>query len=183
MLTLKQIYDDKDAIIAGLEKKHFNNAHDAIEGVIAIDQARKAAQQKKDAASAQMNQLSKSIGQLMAKGEREQAEQVKAQTAQLKEDIKTFEAEMAAAEEKQLQALLQIPNVPYSLVPEGSGAEDNLAVKVGGWKFGQPLQCLDQEPEKAFSAEGAAIALKDWPESENPQQAFAKLPHWELAKK
>ena len=97
MLTLKQIYDDKDAIIAGLEKKHFNNAHDAIEGVIAIDQARKAAQQKKDAASAQMNQLSKSIGQLMAKGEREQAEQVKAQTAQLKEDIKTFEAEMAAA--------------------------------------------------------------------------------------
>ena len=74
-----------------------------------------------------MNQLSKSIGQLMAKGEREQAEQVKAQTAQLKEDIKRYEAEMAAAEEKQLQALLQIPNVPYGLVPEGTGAEDNLA--------------------------------------------------------
>lgn len=183
MLTLKQIYDDKDAIIAGLEKKHFNNAHDTIEGVIAIDQERKAAQQKKDAASAQMNQLSKSIGQLMGQGKREEAEQVKAQTAQLKEDIKTYEGEMSAAEERLTQALLQIPNVPYALVPEGTNAEDNLAVKVGGWNFGAPLKCLDQDSDKAFCAEGAAIALKDWPESENPQPAFAKLPHWELAKK
>ena len=71
MLTLKQIYDDKQGVIAGLEKKHFNNAHDTIESVIAIDGERKAAQQRKDAASAQLNQLSKSIGALMAKGQRD----------------------------------------------------------------------------------------------------------------
>ena len=67
MLTLKQIYDDKEAIIAGLEKKHFNNAREVIEGVIAIDAARKAAQQKKDNASAELNQISKSIGMLILK--------------------------------------------------------------------------------------------------------------------
>ncbi len=183
MLTLKQIYDDKQGVIAGLEKKHFNNAHDTIESVIAIDGERKAAQQRKDAASAQLNQLSKSIGALMAKGQREEAEQVKAQTAKLKEDIKTFEAEMAAAEERLTSLLLTIPNVPYALVPEGASAEDNLAVKVGGWAFGEGLKALDQPAEKAFSQDGAAIALKDWPEEENPQPAFAKLPHWELAKK
>ena len=31
MLTLKQIYDNKAAIIAGLEKKHFANAAETIE--------------------------------------------------------------------------------------------------------------------------------------------------------
>ena len=71
MLTLKQIYEGKDAVIAGLEKKHFNNAHEVIESVIAIDQERKAAQQKKDAASAEMNVISKNIGRLMAQGERQ----------------------------------------------------------------------------------------------------------------
>ena len=183
MLTLKQIYDGKESIIAGLEKKHFNNAREVIEGVIAIDQERKNAQQKKDNASAEMNQISKSIGMLMGQGKKEEAEAAKAQTAALKENIKVLEGEMAAAEDKLTQALLQIPNVPYSIVPEGASAEDNLAVKVGGWNFGAGLKKLDQSNEKAFSAEGEAIALKDWPAEENPQPATAKLPHWELAKK
>ena len=79
MLTLKQIYDNKTAIIAGLEKKHFANAAETIEQVIALDTERKAAQQKKDAASAEMNKISKSIGALMAQGKREEAEVAKAQ--------------------------------------------------------------------------------------------------------
>ncbi len=177
MLTL-----NKQAIVAGLEKKHFNDAHDTIESVIAIDQARKAAQQKKDAASAEMNQISKSIGALMAQGKREEAEAAKAKTGELKENIKALEAEMAAEEEKLTQALLQIPNVPYSIVPEGKGAEDNVAVKVGGWNFGEPLKKL-AEGNRSFDADGNGIALRDWPASEDPQPAFAKLPHWELAKK
>lgn len=188
MLTLKQIYDDKESIIAGLEKKHFNNAREIIESVIAIDQERKSAQQKKDNASAEMNQISKQIGALMAKGEKEQAEAAKAKTAELKENIKEFDAKMAEAEEKQTQILLTIPNVPYSLVPQGASAEDNLAVKVGGWDIATHAKgdkaILDLESNsRSFDADGAAVALKDWKEEWNPQPAFAKLPHWELAKK
>ena len=54
MLTLKQINDDKEAIIAGLEKKHFSGAREAIDEVLRIDAERKAAQQQKDAASAEV---------------------------------------------------------------------------------------------------------------------------------
>lgn len=188
MLTLKQIYDDKESIIAGLEKKHFNNAREVIESVIAIDQERKSAQQKKDAASAEMNTISKQIGMLMAKGEKQQAEEAKAKTAELKENIKNLETEMATAEDKQTQLLLTIPNVPYSIVPQGTSAEDNLAVKVGGWNISEKAQgdkaILDLESNaKSFDADGAAVALKDWKEEWNPQPAFAKLPHWDLAKK
>ncbi len=183
MLTLKQIYDDKELVIAGLEKKRFSGAREAIDNVIALDQERKNAQQKKDSASQEMNSIAKEIGRLMGAGKRDEAEAAKAKTAQLKADIKTYEQEMAAAEERQTQALLQIPNVPYSIVPEGHSAEDNIAVKVGGWAYGEALKPLEQSAEQAFSAKGNGIALRDWPAAEDPQPAFAKLPHWELAKK
>ena len=83
MLTLKQIYDDKAKVIAGLQKKHFAGAVEAIDEVLRLDGERKSAQQAKDAAAAQMNQISKSIGALMAQGKREEAEAAKAQTGAL----------------------------------------------------------------------------------------------------
>jgi seryl-tRNA synthetase len=175
MLTLKQIYDNKAAIIAGLEKKHFAAAAETIEQVIALDAERKAAQQKKDAASAEMNKISKSIGALMAQGKREEAEAAKAQTGALKQAIPAYEQEMAKAEEALTALLLTIPNVPYDLVPDGASAEDNLVVKIGNWP-NQPM--LDK-----IAAEGT-IAIRDWDSATDEQLANNdKLPHWDLAKK
>ena len=128
MLTLKQIYENQEQVIAGLEKKHFAGAREAIAEVLALDATRKAAQQKKDAAAAEMNKISKSIGMLMAQGKKDEANAAKAQTGSLKEQIALFDKEMAQAEEAQRNLLLTIPNVPYDIVPEGSGAEDNKAL-------------------------------------------------------
>ena len=183
MLTLRQILADKEAIIAGLEKKHFGNAREIIGSVIAMDEERKLSQQRKDQAQQQMNTLSKSIGALMAKGEKEEAERVKATTAQLKEDIRTYEQAMGEAEDRLREVLLTIPNVPYPIVPEGKTADDNLAVKVGGWQPESELQILCQDNDKAFAAEGQSIALRDWKNAYNPKAQSELLPHWELAKK
>ena len=68
MLTIKQILDDKEAVIKGLEKKHFKGAREAIDNVLAIDNKRKEAQTELDALKAQINSLSKSIGSLMKEG-------------------------------------------------------------------------------------------------------------------
>lgn len=180
MLTLKQIYDDKARIVAGLEKKHFAGAAEAIDEVLRLDGERKAAQQQKDAAAAEMNKISKSIGALMAQGKRGEAEEAKAQTGALKAQIAEYDAKMAEAEEAQTKLLLTIPNVPYDIVPEGASAEDNLAVTIGNWP-NQPM--ID-----AIGKDGA-VALKDW--NSEVDEAIAaeriaqseKLPHWELAKK
>ena len=180
MLTLKQIYDNQEQVIAGLEKKHFAGAREAIAEVLALDATRKGAQQKKDAAAAEMNKISKSIGMLMAQGKKEEANAAKAQTGSLKEQIALFDKEMAQAEEAQRNLLLTIPNVPYDIVPEGSGAEDNLAVRMGNWPNQAVLDSL---------AAGKPVALRDWPT--HADEAIAaeriaqseKLPHWELAKK
>ena len=180
MLTLKQIYDDKEKVIAGLEKKHFAGAREAIEQVLTLDAERKAAQQKKDTASAEMNKISKSIGMLMGQGKKDEAEAAKAQTGALKQSIATYEEQMAAAEQAQRDLLLTIPNVPYDIVPEGNGAEDNLAVKMGNWPNQAVINSL---------AAGKPVALKDWPAEADEAIAAErikeseKLPHWELAKK
>ena len=175
MLTLKQIYDNKAAIIAGLEKKHFTNAAETIEQVITLDTERKVAQQKKDAASAEMNKISKSIGVLMAQGKKEEAEAAKAQTGTLKQAIPGYEQEMAKAEEALTALLLTIPNVPYNLVPEGGSAEDNLVVKMGNWA---------NQPMMDALAQNGTIAIRNWDTATDEQLANNdKLPHWELAKK
>ena len=180
MLTLKQIYDDKARVIAGLEKKHFSGAAEAIEEVLRLDAERKSAQQLKDAASAEMNKISKSIGALMAQGKRDEAEAAKAQTGTLKAQIAEYDVKMSEAEEAQTKLLLTIPNVPYDIVPEGASAEDNLAVTIGNWP-NQPM--ID-----AITKDGA-VALRNWG-SETDEKIAAeriaqseKLPHWDLAKK
>lgn len=177
MLTLKQINEDQAAVVRGLEKKHFAQAADAVARVAALDQQRKAAQQKKDAASAEMNRISKSIGQLMAQGRRDEAEQAKQQTGTLKQDITRFEQEMESAEKQQTDALLQIPNIPYAIVPEGSSADDNRAVKTGGLNLPKDAQ----DRMQGFESDG--VKLSDWAEQWNPQPDEARLPHWDLAKK
>ena len=180
MLTLKQIYDDKARVIAGLEKKHFSGAAEAIEEVLRLDAERKSAQQLKDAASAEMNKISKSIGALMAQGKRDEAEAAKAQTGTLKAQIAEYDVKMSEAEEAQTKLLLTIPNVPYDIVPEGASAEDNLAVTIGNWP-NQPM--ID-----AITKDGA-VALRNWDSVTDEKIAAEriaqseKLPHWDLAKK
>ncbi|MBR1733177.1 MAG: serine--tRNA ligase [Alloprevotella sp.] len=132
MLTIKQILDDKAAVIRGLEKKHFKSAAEAVEAVLASDNRRREAQQQMDELKAQVNQISKSIGGLMKEGRREEAEQAKARVAENKAQLAQLEEQMKQATEERTQLLLQIPNLPYDEVPEGTGAEDNVVVKTGG---------------------------------------------------
>ena len=117
MLTIKQILDDKDAVIRGLEKKHFKGAAEAIDAVLAADNRRREAQQQVDELKAQVNQISKSIGGLMKEGRREEAEQAKARVAEIKAQSAQLEEQMKQATEERTQLLLQIPNLPYPEVP------------------------------------------------------------------
>ena len=154
MLTIKQILDDKEAVIRGLEKKHFAGAAEAVEKVLEINNRRKNAQTELDALLAQVNAISKSIGGLMKEGKKDEAEAAKQQVADIKEQAKALEASMAEAAEQLKLQLYTIPNLPYAEVPEGRSAEDNVVVKNGG-------PAVDETA------------------APNPDM----LPHWDLAKK
>ena len=65
MLTIKQITENTEAVIRGLEKKHFKNAKETIEQVIALNDKRRSTQNQLDKNLAEVNSLSRTIGQLM----------------------------------------------------------------------------------------------------------------------
>ena len=142
MLTIKQINEDKEAVIRGLEKKHFAGAREAIEAVLNIDGKRKSAQAELDAVLAEQKTLAKNIGAFMKAGQKEEAEAAKARVAELKSRSAELEELKKAAEEDRTQLLYTIPNVPYDIVPEGVGADDNLVVKTGGHETPLPSNPL-----------------------------------------
>ena len=163
MLTLKLINAETERVIAGLEKKHFNGAREAIEKVQEIDRQRRTAQQQLDANKAEGNQLAKQIGALMKQGQREEAEAVKQRVGELKAAEKTLKEQMDQAEQELTTLLCQIPNIPYDEVPEGATAESNRVVK------SNQKECTADDTVGNWTA--------------NPTNNEAKLPHWELAKK
>lgn len=132
MLTIKQLVDDKEAVIRALEKKHFSNAREAVEAVLACDTKRKNAQTELDALLAEIKTLSKSIGQLMKEGKKDEVEQVKQKVTEIKQHTEQLEKQKDDAEQERTQILYTIPNIPYDEVPEGVSAEDNVVVKMGG---------------------------------------------------
>ena len=150
-------------MIAGLEKKHFKGAREAIEQVLDVDKRRRDAQQALDGNLSEAKKLASQIGMLMKQGKKSEAEEVKAQVAQLKETNKQLEAEKSDREEEMTALLCQIPNIPYDEVPEGVGADDNHVVKSN-------LRAC--EP---------GDTVGNW--TTVPANGEAKLPHWELAKK
>lgn len=138
MLTIKQITEDKEAVIRGLEKKRFENAREIIEKVIAVDNKRKVAQANLDALLAESKVLSKSIGVLMKEHKIDEADSAKQKVSEIKSKAAVLEEEMKAAAIERQQILYTIPNVPYDEVPEGTCAADNVIVKTGGVKTQLP---------------------------------------------
>ena len=164
MLTLKLINEETERVIAGLEKKRFKGAREAIEQVLAVDKKRREAQQELDKSLNSQKQLSGQIGKCMKEGKKDEAEQIKQQVSALKETSKQLEEQMAKAQDEMTDMLCQIPNIPYDEVPQGSTAEDNRVVK------SNLKECTEQD------------TVGNW--NVNPSLGIANpLPHWELAKK
>ena len=163
MLTLKLITEQKERVIKGLEKKLFPNAAEAIDQVLDVDRKRRESQQQLDACLSEQKKAAAQIGQLMKQGDKAAAEEAKQVVALLKEKSRTYEEEMAKAQEELTTLLCQIPNIPYDEVPEGKAAEDNKVVKSN-------LKECD-----------GTDTVGNW--DANPVVETAKLPHWELAKK
>ena len=142
MLTLKQISQETEKVLKGLEKKHFKNAKETIEKVLEVDKARREAQQELDGVLAQSKQLAAKIGQLMKAQDVEGANAAKAEVAVLKDKAKELQDKMDAAAEELQQLLYTIPNIPYDEVPEGVTAEDNVVEKTGGTETVLPQNAL-----------------------------------------
>ncbi|MBN2669067.1 MAG: serine--tRNA ligase [Bacteroidales bacterium] len=128
MLTIQQIETQPEMVIERLKIKNFD-AKAIVYKAIEYNQERKKLKTTGDQHQAEMNQLSKAIGQLFKDGKQQEANEAKDKTADLKNAIKQIQTELAEVEKELHELLVQLPNLPHESVPSGKTAEDNKLIR------------------------------------------------------
>lgn len=137
MLTISFIRENRDYVLSRLKLRNFKDSS-LIDTIIDLDNQRRAAQKDADAAQAEMNVLSKEIGQLFQSGKTAEANIAKDRTSLLKENIKEYNLKNEEASTKLNEILVLIPNLPHSSVPEGKTLEDNKFIRGNDIKVNLP---------------------------------------------
>lgn len=132
MLQVNNIIAEKERYIAGLHKRNILNAADLLNEVIQLDDLRKSTQHELDSNLSEANSIAKQIGALMKEGKRDEAEQIKSRTAELKQLNKDLSDKLNEVQAQLTQKLYNIPNVPNDSVPAGKSSDDNEEVKTVG---------------------------------------------------
>ena len=131
MLQLAFIRNNRDLVKERLAVKNFSETA-VVDEIIELDEQRRKKQLENDDLAAKVNAASKEIGMLIGKGEKEAAEQKKADVAQYKESTKQIAEQLSALELKVNELLIRLPNLPSVLVPAGKTPEDNVNIKESG---------------------------------------------------
>lgn len=124
MLQTNYIIDNQKEIIEKLKVKNFD-ASLIVPQIEDKNNQRKNIQKNLDAILAESNQIAKSIGQLFKEGKREEAEQLKSRTAELKAQSKELADQKTQVEQELQELVVALPNIPHESVKPGKGEEDN----------------------------------------------------------
>lgn len=133
MLQLQVLRQNPQAVKERLAVKHFAGTG-LVDEIIALDDERKRLQLESDTLQAKINAASKEIGQLMAKGQKEEAEAKKQEVASYKSMSQPAAEKLAETEKLLADKLVLLPNLPSDKVPQGKTPADNVVVKEGGKK-------------------------------------------------
>ncbi len=124
MLQIQRIRQQPEAIIEGLKKRGIDAAQ-TVNDLIDLDAQRRGIRHQMEEKQARSNALAKEIGQLFKSGKGAEANELKAETGTLKQDIKALNEELQGLEEKEHDLILTLPNVPHESVPAGKDENDN----------------------------------------------------------
>ena len=135
MLDLKFVRENPEAVKENIRKKFQDYKLPLVDEVIELDREYRAALTEADSLRASRNKLSKQIGGLMAKGQKEEAEAVKAQVAANAARLAELEGVEGELSEKIRKIMLTIPNIIDPSVPIGKDDSCNVEVE----RFGEPV--------------------------------------------
>jgi seryl-tRNA synthetase len=133
MLQLQVLRQNPQSVKDKLAVKNFAEPQ-LVDQIIALDDERKKLQLEFDNTQAKVNSTSKEIGALMAKGQKEEAENKKQEVATLKSSLQPITEKLAAVEKQLQNELVKLPNLPSDQVPVGKTPADNVVVREGGTK-------------------------------------------------
>ncbi len=138
-----------------------------VDEFLAVDMKWRKMTQKLNDLKAELNSVSKSIGQLRAEGKMEEFEAARAKTSDLKSTIDKLEDKERKLEARLGQIELKFPNMPHESVPEGLTAEQNVVVRKWGeprtgvsephWDILERLKLVDLERGAKISGSGFPV--------------------------
>jgi seryl-tRNA synthetase len=131
MLQVAFIRQHVDFVKERLAVRNFSEPK-LVDIIVYMDDQRKKLQLESDTTQSRINTLSKEIGQLMAKGGKQEAEEKKQEVATLKAALEPIATELAKVEQELNDTLIRLPNLPAAIVPRGHGAQDNVTIRMGG---------------------------------------------------
>lgn len=133
MLQVNYLKSNTEEVIQRLKKKNFSDIS-LVDTILVLDEDRKKLQFQLDEAQSRVNIFSKKIGGLIAKGQIDEVEEIKAEVNTLKESLQPLQSSLSEKERALYEHLVKLPNLPHESVPEGKTPEENEIVREGGEK-------------------------------------------------
>ena len=162
MLDIRFVRENAELVKEACRRR-FKPMDEAVDELVAIDAERRKLNAKTDDLKAQQNRASKQIPVMKKNGEDTTA--LMAEMKLIAEESKKCGEELARLEDRQLELILKIPNIPNEAVPYGKDDTENVELRRWGeprkfdfepkahWDLGQDLGILD--PERAGKVTGA----------------------------
>ena len=135
MLDIKFVRQNPDAVKENIKKKFQDEKLPLVDEVIEFDAKFRAAKTRCDELRAMRNKKSKEIGGLMAKGQKDEAEKVKAEVKAMADEMEKLEADEKTFAEEVKNRMMVIPNIIDPSVPIGKDDSENVEME----KFGKPV--------------------------------------------
>jgi seryl-tRNA synthetase len=131
MLDIRTLREDADSVKARI-KARGGDAWSLIDEILECDEKRRSGETEKQQLQGDRNRISKEIGILKREGK--DSSDIEARVRAISERIKTIGEEADAAEARQTELLLQIPNLPHEACPVGEDESANPEVRTWGEK-------------------------------------------------
>ncbi|MCB0642657.1 MAG: serine--tRNA ligase [Phaeodactylibacter sp.] len=145
MLELPFIRNNKEQVVEGLKRRNWKSEDlKVVDQILQADDTRKEIQTQLDAQRAELNQLSKEIGQLFKSGKAAEANAAKEKVSSLKSEEKELDEQFKSVNIQLEELLLTVPNVPHPSVPAGNSDTDNEVYKA--WAGDLPDLGPDAKP-------------------------------------
>ncbi|HUP84705.1 MAG TPA: serine--tRNA ligase [Acidimicrobiales bacterium] len=159
MIDLRRVRHDLDGVKAAMARRHDPALLDDLDRLADLDVRQRAAAAERDRIRAEVNALSKAVGEAHKSGDREAGDKLKGESRDLGEQLQVHTSEADELQTAVRDLLLRLPNLPADSAPDGATEDDNVVLRTEGpdpasfadhqrkphWEVGAELGILDLE--------------------------------------